>query len=241
MTDQPPTEQQLDEIAKAVADYQQHPDIGFACCSAHPAADAGAALLAEVRRQRTELAVFEMLAPQQCPAGLHADWLVDSEYAHACPWCRVAELEVGLNDLAALVSQWHGRAAKAEPRAAELAAVHAFLDEQERAARLFELPTPAWVEAMRAASVPPAAPLSASHTSSVSESAQSPTGAPEGALRPSLSVGASEICGKCKKPFDLADTSRDGHNRFYLTPYCRRCVDACHDTEIADHRCVICA
>lgn len=54
-------------------------------------------------------------------------------------------------------------------------------------------------------------------------------------------VAASEACGKCKQPFDLTDTSRDGHNRFYLTPYCRRCVDACQDTEIADHRCVICA
>lgn len=46
---------------------------------------------AEVRRQHTELAT-EMLAPQQCPAGLHADWLVDSEYAHACPWCQIESL-----------------------------------------------------------------------------------------------------------------------------------------------------
>lgn len=42
---------------------------------------------AEVRRQHTE-----MLAPQQCPAGLHADWLVDSEYTHACPWCQIEKL-----------------------------------------------------------------------------------------------------------------------------------------------------
>jgi hypothetical protein len=42
---------------------------------------------AEVRRQHTET-----LAPQQCPAGLHADWLVDSEYAHACPWCQIDSL-----------------------------------------------------------------------------------------------------------------------------------------------------
>lgn len=33
---------------------------------------------------------------------------------------RVAELEVGLNDLAALVSQWHGQATKAEDRVVEL-------------------------------------------------------------------------------------------------------------------------
>lgn len=76
---------------------------------------------------------------------------------------RVAELEVGLNDLAALVSQWYDRAKKAEARAAELAAVHVFLDEQDRAARRFELPTPAWVEAVRAASAASDAPLAASH------------------------------------------------------------------------------
>ncbi|MFM9616804.1 hypothetical protein ACKI14_02440 [Streptomyces turgidiscabies] len=49
-------------------------------------------ITAEVRRLRTELAAVEMLAPQQCPAGLHADWLVDSEYAHACPWCQIDRL-----------------------------------------------------------------------------------------------------------------------------------------------------
>ncbi|MBH0242073.1 hypothetical protein I3W98_03675 [Streptomyces cavourensis] len=56
--------------------------------------------MAEVDRLRAELAhrdkdlePYEALNPQQCPAGQHADWLVDSEYTHACPWCRVAELE----------------------------------------------------------------------------------------------------------------------------------------------------
>lgn len=39
-----------------------------------------------------ELEPYEMLTPQQCPAGKHADWLVDSEYAHACPWCQIEEL-----------------------------------------------------------------------------------------------------------------------------------------------------
>lgn len=53
--------------------------------------DAGP-LVAEVRRLRAELAPYEMLAPQQCQAGKHADWLVDSEYAHACPWCQIEEL-----------------------------------------------------------------------------------------------------------------------------------------------------
>jgi uncharacterized protein YukE len=51
----------------------------------------------------------------------------------------------------------------------------------------------------------------------------------------------AEACGKCKTPFDPDDTRFDGHARYHLTPYCRSCVDRCHDNEIADHRCVICA
>ncbi|KJK40251.1 hypothetical protein UK15_07835 [Streptomyces variegatus] len=50
----------------------------------------------------------------------------------------------------------------------------------------------------------------------------------------------AEACGKCKTPFDPVDTRFDGAARYAQTPYCGRCVDACHDTEIADHRCVIC-
>lgn len=49
--------------------------------------------VAALRARVAELEDYERLSPQQCPKGLHADWLVDSEYAHACPWCRVAELE----------------------------------------------------------------------------------------------------------------------------------------------------
>lgn len=48
-------------------------------------------------------------------------------------------------------------------------------------------------------------------------------------------------CGKCKRPFDPADMRFDGHAQYRKTPYCRGCVDHCRDTEIADHRCVICA
>lgn len=59
---QPLTEQQLDEIDAAIAAYQQHAPTGFACCSAHPAADAGAALVAEVRRLRAELAELQSTA-----------------------------------------------------------------------------------------------------------------------------------------------------------------------------------
>lgn len=51
----------------------------------------------------------------------------------------------------------------------------------------------------------------------------------------------TEACAKCKTPFDPNDTRFDGRARHSTTQYCRRCVDACHDNEIADHRCVICA
>lgn len=100
----PTTDQQLDDYEAAIGAYQRHPEIGFPCCSAHPAADAGAALVAEVRRQRAELAAVGMLAPQQCPAGLHADWLVDSEYAHACPWCQIDRLRT--DAVAELMPVW---------------------------------------------------------------------------------------------------------------------------------------
>ena len=45
----------LDAIEAAINGYRLHPTIGFNCCSAHPVADAGAALVAEVRRLRAEL------------------------------------------------------------------------------------------------------------------------------------------------------------------------------------------
>lgn len=47
---------------------------------------------AEVKQIQGELAEYEMLSPQQCPKGLHLDWLVDSESSHACPWCEIDRL-----------------------------------------------------------------------------------------------------------------------------------------------------
>lgn len=56
MTDSPLTDTQLDAAEAAVAAYKQHANLGFSCCSAHPAANKAAALVAEVRRLRDELA-----------------------------------------------------------------------------------------------------------------------------------------------------------------------------------------
>ena len=50
----------LDAIQAAIAAYEQHPDLGFACCSAHPAADAASALAAEVRRLREQNESFRL-------------------------------------------------------------------------------------------------------------------------------------------------------------------------------------
>lgn len=48
-------------------------------------------------------------------------------------------------------------------------------------------------------------------------------------------------CSACRRDFDPADPSLSGAARYRDTPWCRRCVDRCHDTEIADHRCPVCA
>jgi hypothetical protein len=46
-------------------------------------------------------------------------------------------------------------------------------------------------------------------------------------------------CQRCRRPFDQGDTAFDGRARHRDTPYCRGCVDACHDGS-AEHVCVIC-
>ena len=61
--------------------------------------------------------VHDLLTPQRCENGVHADWVVDSEEDHACPWCeanrlraRVAAQEAALHDalVAAGVDNWEG-------------------------------------------------------------------------------------------------------------------------------------
>lgn len=87
-TAQPLTDQQLDDIearARALNDRGLR-------AKTRTLGELAARRESELIGRRAELAAFEMLAPQQCPAGLHADWLVDSEYAHACPWCQIDRL-----------------------------------------------------------------------------------------------------------------------------------------------------
>ncbi|MFF3912702.1 hypothetical protein ACFYZB_04325 [Streptomyces sp. NPDC001852] len=46
-------------------------------------------------------------------------------------------------------------------------------------------------------------------------------------------------CGRCRTPFDPTDTRFDGRARHQETPWCRRCVDNCHEGS-AEHVCMIC-
>lgn len=50
---------------------------------------------------------------------------------------------------------------------------------------------------------------------------------------------AKNKCGRCRTPFDPADTRFDGRARHVETPWCRRCMDNCRDGS-AEHTCVIC-
>ncbi|MFI2202691.1 hypothetical protein ACH47Z_18300 [Streptomyces sp. NPDC020192] len=47
-------------------------------------------------------------------------------------------------------------------------------------------------------------------------------------------------CGRCRQPFDPTDTRFDGHARHGETPWCRWCVDRCHESTDAFHACPIC-
>jgi hypothetical protein len=53
-------------------------------------------------------------------------------------------------------------------------------------------------------------------------------------------VAPAPSCSSCRRPFDLADTRYDGRAQYRNTPWCCACVDRCHESEIADHRCPIC-
>ncbi|MCH0555796.1 hypothetical protein [Streptomyces sp. MUM 16J] len=46
-------------------------------------------------------------------------------------------------------------------------------------------------------------------------------------------------CGRCRRLFDPNDTRFDGHDRYGDTPWCRSCIDTCHEGS-AEHVCIIC-
>jgi hypothetical protein len=90
-------------LTKALAAYESHPDLGFACCSAHAVADHVPALLAEVERLKAELA-----QAREDAAFLERNTL--------------PELRRTVEHHQAGKQRWRGRAQKAEARVAELEA-----------------------------------------------------------------------------------------------------------------------
>lgn len=126
------------------ADDQRRQDIG-------DLVDARAAmggLLDEIGRLSAELAAYEPLTPQQCPAGKHADWLVDSEYAHACPWCEIERLRARALTASEYNAAWHAVEGTAGQEGADPGTIlHAVLDRLGIA----------WQDAARPAAAVPAA------------------------------------------------------------------------------------
>lgn len=106
MTDQTPlTEQQLAEIEAKIATYRQHAPTGFACCTAHPVADAGAALVAEVHRLQSELGKEQRLhggtiderdraadAADRLAYAVAPETVIGEHTADNSPWANAAEL-----------------------------------------------------------------------------------------------------------------------------------------------------
>lgn len=53
-------------------------------------------------------------------------------------------------------------------------------------------------------------------------------------------VPDSERCAKCRTPFDPTDDRFDGNGQYGTKPWCRRCVDRCHESTDFAHRCKVC-
>ncbi|MFF1483106.1 hypothetical protein ACIGZH_01815 [Streptomyces sp. NPDC058319] len=94
-------------------------------------AEALAGIAAVLPEPADRAAGFEEMSPQQCPARTHADWAVDSEQIHSCPWCEVerlrAEWEAERRELNGMVRTSNAAAieARAERAAVIAAAVRA--------------------------------------------------------------------------------------------------------------------
>ena len=125
---------------EALAAYEKHPDIGFACCSAHTAADTVSALLAENERLRRELAArMEDIA------------FTDRN--------TLPELRRTIQHHEDGKKRWRDRAEKAEPERDALKqrvdAVLDLCDREQRNAMRWEnpIPVPDWVEPVQRAAL----------------------------------------------------------------------------------------
>jgi uncharacterized small protein (DUF1192 family) len=92
----PLTDEQLAAIkarADRVSVMPDHPGSYF---TFKDSAEDVPALTAEVERLKAHWAEWEwaeMLTHQSCGHGKHADWWVDSEHNHLCPWCEIERLK----------------------------------------------------------------------------------------------------------------------------------------------------
>lgn len=79
-----------------------------------------AARAAEIRELRAKIEEFgwaEMLTGQTCQNGKHADWFVDSEHNHLCPFCDRDDARARLDEILALLTDEEARTEHAEAEA----------------------------------------------------------------------------------------------------------------------------
>ena len=112
----------IGETCRGTADLEQDSaDASFIAAARTDVPELVAEVVA-LRARVAELEAYEQLSPQQCPKGLHADWLIDSEYAHACPWCRIDELSTAHSNAIKLINGLECDLSAARARVAELEA-----------------------------------------------------------------------------------------------------------------------
>jgi len=49
---------------------------------------------------------LDHMTPQQCAAGIHPDWAIDSEDTYSCPWCWIETLVRELNEARDAAQSW---------------------------------------------------------------------------------------------------------------------------------------
>lgn len=129
----PLTDTQLAEYETAIAAYQHHPPIGFACCSAHPAADAAAVLLDENRRLRAQAATARSHAFQDAETSIAA--AIEREHAadrdNGGDWTPMANRRTGMYAAARIVRRLRETAPIAPAEEAETATPNRTLTDSE--------------------------------------------------------------------------------------------------------------
>jgi len=64
---------------------------------------------------------------------------------------------------------------------------------------------------------------------------------PGTAVAPTFLATEPATCRRCHRPFNPTDNTANGAARYGETPFCRRCVDRCHESTDAFHECPVCA